>query len=64
MDALLAAVDFPSFVAGLIQSVFGAIVNAAVKRMEAYAALITAVSLSVDHLSRRTSPKNQRDMRW
>ena len=48
MDALLAAVDFPSFVADLIQGVFGAIVNASVKQMEAYAALITAVSLSVD----------------
>jgi hypothetical protein len=48
MDTLLAAVDFPSFVADLIQGVFGAIVNASVQQMEAYAALITAVSLSVD----------------
>ena len=48
MDTLLAAVDFPSFVADLIQGLFGAIVNASVKQMEAYAALITAVSLSVD----------------
>lgn len=52
MDALLAAVDFPSFVAGLIQGVFGAIVNASIRQMEAYAALISAVSKSVDEFVR------------
>lgn len=44
---LLAAVNFPSFVGGLINGVFGAIVNASIQQMEAYAALVEHASKSV-----------------
>lgn len=47
-DALVAAVDFPGFVAGLIQGVFGAIVDASIEQMDAYAALISDVAKTVD----------------
>jgi len=50
-DRLLAAVDFPRFVADLVQGVFGALVNASVRQMEAYLALIAAVSKSVDRFA-------------
>jgi hypothetical protein len=51
MDALVAALDFPSFVADLIQGVFGAIVNASRRQMEAYAGLIANVAKSVDEFA-------------
>lgn len=35
-EALLAAVDFPAFVAGLVNDVFQAIVDASAQQMEAY----------------------------
>ena len=44
---LLAVVTFPKFVAGLINGVFGAIVNASSQQMEAYAALVAHASKSV-----------------
>ena len=44
---LLTAVSFPSFVAGLINGVFGAIVNASTRQMEAYAKLVAQASKSV-----------------
>ena len=47
-DALLEAVDFPSFVADLIQSTFNAIVSATVEQMEAYGELLKQVAGAVD----------------
>jgi hypothetical protein len=44
---LLAAVDFPDFVSGLISGVFGAIVNASIRQMEAYARLVAHAAASV-----------------
>ncbi len=44
---LVAAVDFPSFVSGLIHGVFGAIVNASIQQMEAYAKLVAHAAASV-----------------
>ena len=44
---LLATVDFPLFVSGLINGVFGAIVNASIQQMEAYAELMAQVASSV-----------------
>lgn len=41
-------VDFPSFVAGLIDGVFNAIVTSSIKQMEAFAELVKNVSKSVD----------------
>jgi hypothetical protein len=44
---LLIAANFPSFVSGLINGVFGAIVNASVRQMEAYADLVAHAASSV-----------------
>ncbi|HJW50586.1 MAG TPA: hypothetical protein VJ501_01140 [Burkholderiaceae bacterium] len=51
---LLAAVNFPSFVAGLINGVFGAIVNASMQQMEAYAKLVAHASKSVSDFTADT----------
>jgi hypothetical protein len=51
VDALGGAidnVDFPGFVAGLIDGVFNAIVTSSIKQMEAFAELVKNVSKSVD----------------
>lgn len=48
MDELVQAVDFPNFVADLINGVFSAIVNASIEQMEAYAELLATVSKTVD----------------
>jgi len=46
--ATLNAIDFPQFVASLIQGTFKAIVDASIQQMEAYAALLKNVSATVD----------------
>jgi hypothetical protein len=46
--ATLNAIDFPSFVASLIQGTFKAIVDASIQQMEAYAALLQNVAKTVD----------------
>jgi len=46
--ATLNAIDFPAFVAGLIQGTFHAIVDASIQQMEAYAELLKNVALTVD----------------
>jgi len=46
--ATLNAIDFPSFVASLIQGTFKAIVDASIQQMEAYAELLKNVAKSVD----------------
>jgi hypothetical protein len=45
-------VDFPGFVAGLIDGVFNAIVSSSIKQMEAFAELVKNVSKSVDAFMR------------
>jgi hypothetical protein len=45
---LLGQVDFPQFVAGLIEGVFNAVVDSSVRQMEAYADLVASVASSVD----------------
>ena len=54
MDNLVQAVNFPTFVNDLINGVFGAIVDASIQQMEAYAALISAVANSVDEFVAHT----------
>jgi hypothetical protein len=49
---LVDAVDFPSFVAGLIKGTFEAIVDASVRQMEAYTELLRHVAKSVDEFMR------------
>ena len=44
----LNAIDFPSFVASLIQGTFQAIVDASIQQMEAYAQLLKNAALTVD----------------
>ena len=44
---LVRATTFPAFVSGLIDGVFGAIVNASIQQMEAYAALVAHATASV-----------------
>jgi hypothetical protein len=46
--ATLNAIDFPSFVASLIQGTFKAIVDASIQQMQAYAALLQSVAKTVD----------------
>lgn len=50
---LLAAVNFPEFVAALIQGVFQSIVDASIKQMEAYGDLVKGVAQTVDEFAAR-----------
>lgn len=52
-------VNFPEFVAGLIDGVFGAIVDSSIKQMEAYADLVANVSKSVDEYMKDNVSQNQ-----
>lgn len=45
---LISQVDFPHFVAGLIEGTFHAVVDSSVRQMEAYAELVASVARSVD----------------
>jgi hypothetical protein len=45
-------VDFPTFVAGLIDGVFQAIVKASIEQMDAYGDLLEGVARSVDQFAR------------
>ena len=49
---LVDAVDFPQFVAGLIEGTFDAIVDASVRQMEAYTELLRNVAKSTDEFMR------------
>lgn len=46
--ATLSAIDFPSFVASLIQGTFQAIVDSSIQQMQAYAELLKNVATTVD----------------
>ncbi len=46
--AMLGAINFPGFVASLVQGTFQAIVDASIQQMEAYANLLKEVAKSVD----------------
>lgn len=47
-DELIAAVDVPAFVSGLVQGVFDAIIGASIDQMEAYLELLRSVTRTVD----------------
>lgn len=55
------AVDFPKFVAGLIDGVFGAIVDASIQQMEAYASLLADVAKIVDEFVSESESEPKRD---
>jgi hypothetical protein len=48
ITVLLQEVDFPQFVAGLIQGTFNSLVTSSIQQMEAYAELVRHVSETVD----------------
>ncbi|MCR5882301.1 hypothetical protein LRS03_05275 [Rhizobacter sp. J219] len=59
---MISKVNFPKFVAGLIDGVFNAIVTSSIKQMEAYAELVANVSKSVDqYMKDNVSENNARD---
>ena len=53
------AVDFPSFVAGLIQGTFDAILSATIQQMNAYSELLDSVAASVDRFVHDTVSDNE-----
>jgi hypothetical protein len=58
----LDAVDFPSFVAGLIQGTFQAIVDSTTQQIREYAKLVASLAQTVDGFSRsNVSPNQVRD---
>src|SRR4051794_1618040 len=59
---LIGSVDFSSFVGGLIQNVFQAIVNASIQQMNAYGQLLKSVAQTVDQFAQdNISLNNARD---
>jgi len=59
LEGLVSKVDFPKFVAGLIDGVFNAIVTSSIKQMQAYAELVKNVSKSVDDFMKDNVSENQ-----
>ncbi|WP_255991078.1 hypothetical protein [Chitinolyticbacter albus] len=57
--ALLEAVNFPEFVAGLIDGVFHSIVTSSIQQMEAYAKLVADVSKSLSQFRDDNTTQNQ-----
>src|SRR5205823_14603935 len=57
--ALLQKVNFPTFVASLIQGVFHAIVQASIEQMEAYGKLVASVAKSLNDFRDENVSDNQ-----
>lgn len=57
--ALMAAVNFPQFVTGLINGVFHSIVTSSIEQMEAYAKLVADVSKSLNQFRDDNTTQNQ-----
>ncbi len=57
--ALLQAVNFPDFCAGLINGVFHSIVQSSIEQMEAYAKLVADVSKSLNQFRDENTTQNQ-----
>ena len=59
---MIANVNFPAFVGGLIDGVFNSIVTTSIKQMEAYAEMVRNVSKSVDqYMKDNVTPNHARD---
>ncbi|HEY9442121.1 MAG TPA: hypothetical protein VIQ25_02665 [Gemmatimonadales bacterium] len=56
---MVATVDFPAFVSGLIEGVFTSIVNSSIRQMEAYQKLLEAVVKSVEEYASDHITDNQ-----
>lgn len=57
--ALVNEIDFPGFVAQLVNGTFDAIVDASIRQMESYASLVAAVSKTVDQFTEENVTPNQ-----
>ncbi|MEO9779047.1 MAG: hypothetical protein ABJH07_00095 [Sedimentitalea sp.] len=57
--ALLDEIDFPSFVASLIDGTFNGITDSAIRQMEAYSDLIAAVAKPLDQFTEENVTRNQ-----
>ena len=57
--ALIDEVDFPGFVAGLINGTFDAMVDASIRQMEAFADLVGAVAKNAEDFTRENVSANQ-----
>lgn len=55
----LQAISFPTFVADLIKGTYAAIVDASIKQMESYAALLKNVAMTVDEFMKNNISDNQ-----
>lgn len=56
LGEMVKKIDFPAFVAGLVNGVFKAVVDASIEQMKAYAEMLAAVSKSVDDFARDNIP--------
>lgn len=57
--ALLDEIDFPAFVASLVDGTFNAITESAIRQMEAYSELVAAVAKPLDQFTRENVTRNQ-----
>jgi hypothetical protein len=57
--ALINEVDFPGFVAQLVNGTFDAIVDASIRQMESYSSLVSAVAKTVDQFTEENVSRNQ-----
>jgi hypothetical protein len=57
--ALSDEIDFPAFVAGLVHGTFDAVVDSAIRQMESYASLVSAVAKPVEEFTRENVSENQ-----
>jgi hypothetical protein len=57
--ALSDEISFPAFVAGLVHGTFDAVVDSAIRQMESYASLVSAVAKPVEEFTRENVSENQ-----
>lgn len=57
--ALSDEIDFPAFVAGLVHGTFDAVVDSAIRQMESFAELVSAVAKNADDFTRDNVSSNQ-----
>jgi hypothetical protein len=57
--ALSDEIDFPAFVAGLVHGTFDAIVDSAIRQMESFSSLVSAVAKPLEDFTRENVSENQ-----
>lgn len=57
--ALSDEISFPAFVAGLVHGTFDAVVDSAIRQMESYASLVSAVAKPLEEFTRENVSENQ-----